>query len=310
MNLAIGEKDFIRMFRLKNSGLPDLAQELFRKYNLEYRLSSTEELEKYVLSFLKLEETARLARSREENQRVFECGWRENLEELRVATPKSFEAALKPKYYRGSKFFRYDNKLVITDNFQLEYELFVIARLCLSHQYLQNVETICEFGSGSCANLLLLSKVLPNAKLIGLDWTVASCEIARELGIKLSKPISAHMFDMLAPDFSVRIPEGSAVISIHAFEQLGNEFEQALEFILQARPSIVVQYEPALEFYDENRLLDYLALWYSRRRGYLQGYYSRLRQLERDGRIRIVDSYRPYLGGVFHESSVLVWKPV
>lgn len=286
-----------------------MARDLIRKFDLTYRLAGREELEEYVLNFLKLGEKNELFRSKEENHLAFERGWAENLEELKASSPEGYESALKPKYYRGSKFFRYDNNLVVTENLHLEYELFVIARLCLFYAYLQHVETICEVGCGSCANLLLLSNVLPKATLMGLDWTLASCEIARELGKRLSKPISGHVFDMFTPDFSFEIPEGSAIISIHAFEQLGQVFEPVLEYLLRAKPSIVLQYEPVLEFYDDNKLLDNLALSYCCRRAYLQGYYSRLRQMESDGKIRIIAAYRPYLGGVLHESSVLVWKP-
>ncbi len=310
MSLSIRKSAFNRMFRMDKSGIPDLAGNLVRQYNLTCRPSVAEEFEEYVLDFLKLDDNQGLVRSNEENRLAFERGWGENLEELKASSPEYYALALKPKYYRGSKFFRYNNQLVVTDNLQLEYELFVIARLCLFHAYLRNVETICELGCGTCANLLLLSKVLPKTKLIGLDWTVASCKIAHELGKKLSKPILGHVFNMLEPDFSLEIPEGAAIISIHAFEQLGYDFEPVLEFILRSRPSIVLQYEPVLEFYDNNRLLDYLALRYCRRRAYLQGYYGRLLEMERDGKIRIVAAYRPYLGGVLHESSVLVWEPL
>jgi hypothetical protein len=310
MNLTIRESDFVKMFRLEKSGVPDLACHMFGKYDLSYRDASVKELDEYVLDFLKLEETSGLVRTREENRLAFERGWRENLEDLKSSSPEKYELSLKPKYYRGSKFFRYDNRLVVTNNPQLEYELFIIARLCLFHQYLKDVETICELGCGTCANLLLISNMLPKTKLIGFDWTISSCEIAHELGKKLSKPISSHVFDMLEPDLSCEIPEGAAIISIHSFEQLGYEFEAVLEFILRSKPSIVMQYEPVLDFYDDNKLLDYLALRYCKRRGYLQGYYERLLHMESEGRIEIMAGYRPYLGGVLHESSVLVWKPL
>jgi hypothetical protein len=297
------------MFKLEKSGIPLLAEDLIRKFDLSYRPATKEELGEYVLNFLKLIEKDEMVRTREENLLVFEQGWSENLEELKTSTPASYTSALKPKYYRGNNFFRYKDDLVVTENLQLEYELSIIARLCLFHAYLQNAETICEVGCGSCLNLSLLSKVLSKAKLIGLDWTSASCEIARELGRQLSRPISGVRFDMFGPEFSFEIPRGAAIISIHAFEQLGNRFEPILEYLIHSKPSIVVQYEPVFEFYNGNNLLDYLALSYCRRRSYLEGYYSRLQQLENNGQIKIVNAFRPYLGGVLHESSVLVWKP-
>ncbi len=178
--------------------------------------------------------------------------------------------ALKPGYFRGSRFFRYNDRLVVTNNHQLEYELFLIARLCIFHAWLRNVDVVCELGCGTCANLLLLSDTMPDAAFIGLDWARASCEIAGHLSKRLSRNISGHVFNMLEPDHGVDVPEGAAILSIHAFEQLGREFDAMLDFILAKRPAIVVQYEPVLEFYNTNSLLDALALRYCRKRGYLE----------------------------------------
>lgn len=306
----IGQGDFARMFKIDASEIPKLAKERLSSYDLTVRLANKTEFAEYVLNFLKLIDETRTYRSKEENLATFERGWTENLLKLKGAGPESLEAALKPGYFRGSKFFRYNTELVVTDNLQLEYELFVIARLCLTYTYLRSSTVVYELGCGSCANLLLLSKILPDAELVGLDWTKASSEIAGELKRKTARPISGHVFDLMEPDKSLTLPEGTALISIHAFEQLGGSFGPALDFILASKPSIVVQYEPVLEFYNGNNLLDYLSLSYCVKRNYLNGYYSKLLRLEKDRRIEILAAYRPYLGGVLHESSVLVWKPL
>jgi hypothetical protein len=306
----VGVNDFIRMFKLNEAGLPKAALSLFDRYDLSYEPATDADLEEYILQFLRLDDNPSLVRTREENLAAFERGWTENFEELKASGPEGFDEALKPKYYRGSRFFRYNRQLVTTGNSQLEYELSMIARLCLFYSYLKDAGTVCELGCGTCANLLLLSRLYPNKRLMGLDWTTTSKKIAEELGRRLDRDISGHVFDMLDPDSSFTIPEGAAILSIHAFEQLGRDFDKTLAFILDARPSLVVQYEPVFDFYVSDRLLDHLALRYCRRRGYLDGYYGRLRELEKDGKIQILDAFRPYLGGVLHESSVLVWKPL
>jgi hypothetical protein len=307
---GFAEKDFIRMFKLDQTGLPEQARAKISASDLTCRAAHREDLEEYVLSYLKLGEQGQLARTRDENLQAFERGWSENLAALRAAPDQGIGTALKPRYFRGSRFFRYSDDLVVTDNLQLEHDLFVIARLCLFHAYLGDVDSIVEIGSGSCANLHLLSRLFPKVQLMGLDWTKASTEIAEELGRRNGRKITGHCFDMFAPDDSLELPQGSAVITIHAFEQLGRSFEPMLQFLLHARPSLVVQYEPVLDFYDETKLLDYLALSYCKARSYLEGYYTRLRELEREGRVKLLAAYRPYLGGVLHEQSVLVWRPV
>jgi hypothetical protein len=257
------------MFRIDKDALPKSARDLIHKYDLTYRPAGVVELEEYVLNFLRTEDDA-CPRPKEQNRMAFERGWGENLELLKASSPEGYEAALKQKYYRGSKFFRYRDSLVVTDNLQLEYELSVIARLCLFHRYLRDAAYVYELGCGSCINLLLLSQLMPETRLIGFDWTSASSQIADLLGKKLRKHISGHLLDMLEPDSSVAIQENSAIISIHAFEQLGHKFEAILDFMVRSRPSIVVQYEPVLEFYNEDRLLDELALRYCRKRGILK----------------------------------------
>lgn len=309
MKLQICQEDFIRMFRLEHVGIPTIAMGLFAKYDLTYNQAGREDWEEYKRVFQELAEKKICVRSSQDNLLAFEQGWSENLGELRKSAPDDYEKALKPKYFRGSKFFRYNRNLVVSENYQIEYESFVIARLCLFHAYLRGVDHIYELGSGSCANLLLLSRTLHQTSLVGLDWAEASCQIATELGKRLSLSISGRHFDMLNPDYSLEIPRGSAIVSIHSFEQLGRSYEPILDYILRAKPSVVVQYEPVLDFYDDSTAFDSLALSYCIRRGYLKGYYSRLRQLEDSGQIRIVDAFRPGLGGVLHEQSVIVWEP-
>ena len=167
-----------------------------------------------------------------------------------------------------------------------------------------------ELGCGSCQNLFLLSELFPRKKLVGLDWTHASQEIARELS-NHGRQVRGLNFDMLDPRMDDSLPRGSAVLTVHALEQIGTKHEKLLSFLLNSNPSIVVHYEPIVEFYDKNNLLDYLALIYSEKRCHLTGYLTALRKLEREKKVEIIEARRSYLGGVFHESSTLIaWRPV
>ncbi len=309
MKKTITRNDFSRMFKIDPDEMPRHIVRLTESYDLSYRPAELNDLEEYVLNFLKLEDDDRLERTRQQNYQAFEKGWSSNLEQLKRSAPAHYQEALKPGYFRGSRFFRYNNQLVVTDNYQLEYELFLIARHCIFHKWIADARVVCELGCGTCANLLLFSEARPDVSLIGLDWAASSREIADYLGEKLGRPVSGHVFNMLEPDKTVEIPAGSAIISIHAFEQLGRQFDAVLDFIIAKQPSIVIQYEPVLDFYNPDSLLDVLALRYCKKRGYLEGYYGRLCELEQKGTIEILEASRPYLGGVLHESSLIVWRP-
>lgn len=306
-NRRVEASDFSRMFSVAAAEIPPLFHERLNGMNTAFRPANADELSAYILDLLNKLESPFISRSREENLAAFERGWGENYQMLQSGmTP---ETALRPGYFRDIPFLRYQRGLVVSDNPQIEHDLFTLARILIFNKYLSNFENIAEIGCGSCQNLLLLARMFPLKKLWGLDWTKASVEIACKLGQLLDVDISGHIFDMSSP-VEVPIAEGSALVTIHAMEQLGEDFEPLLEFIFMTKPGLVVHYEPVVEFYNEDNLLDFLAIKYSRKRKYLSGYYTALKSLQNDKKIEILDAWRPYLGGVIHESSLIVWRPI
>jgi hypothetical protein len=303
----ITSENFCSMFRYEHEKLPDVFFETINKTITTYHEADATELSVYLLQVLKRIDTPGIARTAAENMAAFEKGWNENLQALRSNVQP--EDALKPLYFKASPYLRYKRSLIVSENSTLEYDLFTLARIIIFTKYLTGYSHITEIGCGSCQNLLLLARLFPEAKLLGLDWTKSSTIIAEELSRLLDRDIAGHVFDMLAPG-NAHLKEDSAIITISAMEQLGKKYESLLQFILNAGPRIVIHYEPIMEFYDEENLLDYMALLYSRKRTYLTGYYGRLLALAAEGRIEILDAWRPNLGGIIHEASVVVWKPL
>jgi hypothetical protein len=304
----IGERDFVRMFNIALNDFPPFFSENLVGINTAWRRPTAGEIEEYVLGLLKgiLEEYSQ--RSVEENQAAFERGWSENLED--ISTKGVSDEVLKPRYFRGSKYLRYDKTLIVSQNEQLEYDLFALARTLIFWKYLRTFSTIYEFGCGSCANLLMLAKLFPNKELIGLDWAQASVNIANFLGEMGGLNVRGQRFDFFHPFEDSTLLSGAAVLTIHALEQLGDGYGPWLNFLVRNKPALVVNYEPILEFYDTNNLLDYLALRYSSKRGYLSGYWTTLQEFAKKGLVEIIEARRPYLGGVFHEASLIVWRPL
>ena len=116
----------------------------------------------------------------DENRAAWERGWQQNLDEARAGgfTPD----ALKPKYFRGNRFLRWQGDVVVSENPQIEYDLFVLARRLLFGSFLPGIHTIYEIGSGSGNNLWLLSELFPEARIVGLDWVAPAVQLATELG--------------------------------------------------------------------------------------------------------------------------------
>lgn len=306
-NCRMTPDDFCTMFRCRTG---ELGEEFLRelgRVDTSYRPADPEERETYILQVLKRISDPYVARSREENLDAFEKGWRENLALLRENGPTAL--SLKPLYFRPSPFLRYRDNLIVSGNTGLEYDLFTLARMILFRKHLSGFERIYELGCGSCQNLLMLTEMFPEKSLCGLDWTPASAEIANCLGEILDRRIGGMVFDMMAPPAERIIAPGSAVVTVHALEQIGEKHEGLLRYLHDCRPGLVLHYEPVLEFYREESLLDFLALMYCRRRNYLTGFLTALRRLEAEGKIEILGAWRPHLGGVIHEASLIIWRP-
>ncbi|MGO9117090.1 MAG: hypothetical protein ACLQPD_05700 [Desulfomonilaceae bacterium] len=296
------------MFDIALESLPPAFEGYWRAIDSAWRVPTRAEIEEYLLDILTKVHDFPGPRSRDENLEAFEKGWTQNLEEalIRGGTRES----LRPRYFRETKYLRYDRTLIVSENLQLEYDLFVLARMAIFSKYLQKHPVIYEFGCGSCANLLMLAELFPDKHLVGLDWSNASQDIANFLARKGKLRIRGEHFDFFHPRSEFVLESGAAVLTIHALEQLGDRFGPWLDLLMQTKPSIVVNYEPVLEFYDPNNLWDFLALLYSRKRGYLSGYLPTLQRLADEGQVEILEARRPYLGGVVHEASLIVWRPI
>ena len=120
--------------------------------------------------------------------------------------------------------------------------------------------------------------------------------------------ISNFMFS-LAPEnkIDIDIKSNSAVITTSALEQVGGDIDSFIDFVLEKKPKRVINIEPILEF-SHNNEFDNLMKLYCEKRNYLKYYYSKLLQLERENKIKILFKKRTRVGGLFIENSVIVWE--
>ena len=60
---------------------------------------------------------------------------------------------------------------------------------------------------------------------------------------------------------------------------------------------------------DQNKILDYLSVEYSKKRNYLDNYYSYLKKLEEKKIIKIIEKRKSYFGSFYINGySIIVWK--
>jgi hypothetical protein len=169
-----------------------------------------------------------------------------------------------------------------------------------------DVENVYDFGSGSGINIYLINQLFENIKLHASDSSKVSVEILEELNNYLGIDVGYDMID-IKNKIDIDIKPNSAVITTSALEQVGGDIDSFIDFVLEKKPKRVINIEPILEF-SHNNEFDNLMKLYCEKRNYLKYYYSKLLQLERENKIKILFKKRTRVGGLFIENSVIVWE--
>ena len=293
-------EDFAKSF---GTTIDDLPRNLITETDFRYKRLNVAERDELIQSILrKIENVNPTAKLR------WEKGWAENLQSF-VDSGYRIEALI-PKYIRPNQPVRLRQEYVIPCNVNFEHYYIEAFRLWLFRTYFQSVNSIYDFGCGTGYNLAVLARLFPDKKLYGLDWAEASQKIVCLIAKYHNMNIEARSFNFYTPNDGLEIADNSAVMTFAALEQVGSDYESFLQYILKQTPALCVNVEPLYELYDENNLVDYLAIKYHGKRNYLNGYLSRLKQLESEGKIEILKVQRLYFGSLYHEAySYVIWKP-
>ena len=240
---------------------------------------------------------------------VWNTGWSEIADFLdggEIATN-----SLKPQYFHKNVECWLFNRLVEPKTPFLKY--WVSNNWCvLFSTHLSDVPNVDEYGCGTGINLLLLSKIFPEVKLAGYDWAEPTKRILQQLSWQEQKTIEHEQFNMLRPHEIQQMSNGArGLVTVHALEQLGENWERFLQFVLNSAPALCLHIEPLVELYEDGDDKDSYFKFYHKKRGYLSGFLPRLIELEKLGDIEIVELKRIPFSGLHHEAySILKWKIV
>ena len=239
----------------------------------------------------------------------WELNWKDNLSTYEI--DQNYKQ-LVPKFITSSIFpLRFKGKYIMPLVEDFELKLVTIFREFLFENFFYNVSAVHEFGVGTGFNLIHLGEIYPDKKLYGYDWSDSAIRLTSLAGEKNNLKIYTSLFDMFEPNFDLEIEPNSGLLTVGAMEQLGKNWRNFLNFIINKRFSIYINIETN---YEKNRMEDndfnQIAARYIDRRNWLKGYFDELDLLERNNEIRIV--YKSTLvGSKFHDSwSVTVWKLV
>ena len=301
-------EDFAEAFGTTVEDIPDICKELISTTDFRYRKPILESRDAIILRVLKKIDEDKQIIGAVERKDVWEKGWAENLNSFKENENLD---RLIPKFIRNGQAIRYKQDYIIPVSDTFELDFLKVFRLWLFNKYLYNCNPIYEFGCGTGFNLTTLADLFPDKVLKGSDFVPSSVELVNQIGKTYSLNLTGFLFDMITPDTSIKLEEGSGIFTSGAMEQLASKFEDFLQYLLVQSPKICLHIEPTLELYDENNLIDYLAMKFCTKRGYTRGFLPRLMELEAQGKVEIIKVKRLYFGSLYQEGYVLViWRVI
>jgi len=307
MDSILDSSGFAKIFGTTPEDVEEVCGDILSKYDFRYTFLGQSEFEKTLLEVIKTIDSDTLSVSGKGRQTDWEYGWNEN---LKLFIENNYDlSVLIPKYMHKFQVKRLFSRYIHPYDKMFEINFYNIYRHYLFMKYLGQCHNVYEFGCGTGYNLVIMARLFPNMSLTGLDWASSSVKLVETIASAYRFNLKGKRFDYFDPDYSLTIGDNSVFITLNSMEQLGNNYHAFLDFVLRKKPSLCINSEPFLELYDENNLLDYLAIKYHRKRNYLNGYLSDLKKLENDNKIEILKIQRVPFGSIFHEGySFVIWK--
>ena len=188
---------------------------------------------------------------------------------------------LKPLYYRPNHIIRLGDKYIYSDSDNFEFNVFQLIRNYLFYNYIQNsgCKKLFEFGCGPTHNLVYFYECNPNIHYFGLDWAQSSQRIIEVINKNLNSSITGLRYDFFKPENNLPLDHDSIVITFGALEQTGDQWHKLVSYWIRSKPKLIINVEPISELYDSNSLIDHLGLLYHRKRKYLNGFLTFLKNL-------------------------------
>lgn len=305
---VVTEKDFARSFGTDVEDILEKCADSIKNIDFSYSTISGHEYDILILNILKrIDEDKQIIGTPERHQ-IWDKGWEENLESFINSNYDLSE--LIPKFIRYGQQLRYNLRYVKSSNPKFELDYYSIFRQWLFKKYLHNYNNIYEFGCGTGFNLVALAQLYPEKTLYGLDFVSSSIDLVNKIAEHYKYNMKGYLFDMISPNLKFVLEENSAIFTIGSIEQLADEFENFVDYILKQPVSLCIHVEPIIELYDENNLIDYLAIKFQGKRGYTKGLLPYLQKLESNKIIDILKIKRLYFGNVMMEGyNYIIWRP-
>lgn len=251
-------------------------------------------------------------RSRDEVRSDYDQGsWKEVLDRRQWLKNESLQDYLTLIGRDDLRFVKIDNQLLEMQT--QEYYKFRLKKINdVISEYNNGDCEICELGSGFGFNLLSLWNSGHYEKLHGFDISenalLAASLICKHFNIK---NIDFKKIDLTNPaDASWVEIRNKTVFTYYCLEQLKHSLSDVLENIIKSGAKRVIHLEPTTELLDLRSIKDLINYVYIKRRDYLDRLLTHLEQLEREGKVRIIERKRMYYSPTpKNDPTLIVWEP-
>ena len=304
---ALTVEDFALSFGTTVDDVREKCSDIIEVSNFNYSLIEGDNRDDLILRILKRIDEDNQVIGAPERQQIWERGWEENLTEF---VSGNFDLRrLVPKFIRHGQPVRFNGYFIQPSSPTFELDYFSVFRQWLFKTYFHHIRHIYEFGCGTGFNLVELSQIYPDKRLFGLDFVSSSIELVNKIAEHYKFNLSGYLFDMVSPNISFVLEKNSAVLTIGSMEQLASKFEPFVKYLMNQPISICVHVEPTIELYDENNLVDYLAVKFQGKRGYTRNLLPYLRELEAEKRVELLKVKRLNFGSLFMEGyNLIIWR--
>ena len=287
--------------------IDDMTKNQIINFDLTYRNVTDKERDNYILNVINVL-TNDIVVSGKHRIQEWENGWGEN---LNIFKETGNIEDLIPKYHGKNRIVRWMGDVImpITENF--DYKIHICFVDAILRHYINNYDNVFELGCGPAYHLIRQKKYKEQLNLFGSDWAKSSQEIISEINKVLGYNIKGFNLNFFEPETNLDMGKNSLVYTVAALEQIGPNFENFINFIIEKKPEICIHLEPIDELLDENKLIDNLSIKYFRKRNYLKNFLPHLENLEKNGKIEIIKKQRIFSGSYFIEGhSLIIWKPI
>lgn len=295
--------DFARLLGTTIDDIDTQTKEFISKTDFRYKYLNKKERDETILKVLKQIDSD----TEKKDKDRWEKGWSENLNSF-IDNEYNLSELI-PRYVKSNQVLRLYKDYIIPCDANTEINFFTVMRYWLFKKYFKDLDVIYEFGCGPGYNLTFMTELFPEKKLYGLDWSTSSINILNLLRSKLGMNINGVLFDMFNPDYNIKIEQNSLVLTIGSLEQVGNHHQKFIDFLIDKKPKLCIHIEPIYELYNENNLIDNLAMRFHKKRNYLSNFLPTLRDLEKENKISILKINRMQFGSIFHDGwSMIIWS--